>query len=122
MLFVLFGMKKRSRCETESEQTLSVAVGSTNPAKVRAVEAAFSSVFRSHCIQVQTMQVCSGVDKQPWGDRKTKFGAMTRALHAESMCRQVGNDGTTFCVGIEGGVDDFQDCVRCLYALCIFWN
>ena len=102
-------MKKRSRSSTESEQSLSVALGSTNPAKVRAVEAAFSSVFSSHCIQVQPTTVCSGVDKQPWGDRMTKSGAMTRALQAEFMCRQVGNDGTTFCVGIEGGVEDAQD-------------
>ena len=102
-------MTKRSRSETEAEQTLLVAVGSTNPVKIRSVQAAFSSVFPSHCIQVQTMQVCSGVDKQPWGDRMTKFGAMTRAILVESMCHRVGNDGPTFCVGIEGGVTDLHD-------------
>lgn len=73
-----------------------VVVGSGNPVKRRAVEAALSSVTAT----VEATPVESGVPDQPWGHDETLTGATNRARNA------VTNPGATLGVGLEGGVDD----------------
>lgn len=66
-----------------------VAVGSTNPAKVRAVQEVFPSV--------KEMKVASGVSEQPMSDEETRTGAIRRA-------RSCIEQGASIGIGLEGGV------------------
>lgn len=70
-----------------------IAVGSTNPVKVRAVR----RVFQRGKVSVQGMEVDSGVSAQPMSDEETRTGAVHRA-------RQCLENGADFGIGIEGGV------------------
>ncbi len=75
-----------------------VALGSTSPAKVMAVEAALRRVH-GHFVAVTHVRVPSGVPDQPVGDEETHLGARTRA---EGALRLV--PGALLGVGIEAGV------------------
>jgi len=68
-----------------------VAVGSGNPVKRDAVEAALPDAT------VDAVPVDSGVSEQPWGDDETVEGARTRAQRALGREHDLG-------VGLEGGV------------------
>ena len=68
---------------------VNVAVGSTNPAKVKAVQEMFPSV--------QGMKVASGVSDQPMSDEETRTGALRRA----QVCVE---QGASIGIGLEGGV------------------
>lgn len=72
-----------------------VAVGSTNPVKVSAVEEVFSRVFGE--IEVIPVPVDSGVSAQPMGPEIVR-GAEVRAEKAISIAH------ADYGVGIEGGV------------------
>jgi len=76
-----------------------VAVGSTNPVKRRATEAALSTVaVRS----VESVAVSSGVSEQPFGPAEAIEGARTRARNAlDSGAFDLG-------VGLEGGVAEVE--------------
>ncbi|MEO6444334.1 MAG: inosine/xanthosine triphosphatase [Gemmatimonadaceae bacterium] len=75
---------------------LRIAVGSTNPVKVRAVSEVVRQVHPD--AEVVGRNVPSGVPDQPWGDADTLQGAMARARGArEALDADIG-------VGIEGGV------------------
>ncbi len=85
-----------------------VVVGSDNPAKVRAVERAFTYVFGN--VKVSGVKVESGVPRQPLGFNEIIRGAFNRAREAKKR--------GDFGVGIEaGGVErlgrifDHQACV-----------
>ncbi|MCC6317434.1 MAG: inosine/xanthosine triphosphatase [Gemmatimonadaceae bacterium] len=87
-----------------------VAVGSANPVKVRAVE---RIVRHWHAdAVVHGVTVPSGVPDQPWGDDETIRGARARAIAArERLDADVG-------VGIEGGVVDVGEELRtCAWAV-----
>lgn len=74
-----------------------VAVGSTNPTKIKPVKDVFSYYFGD--VEITGVSVPSGVAEQPLGDDEMYKGALTRArgaLHAVP--------GAQFGVGIEGGV------------------
>jgi len=72
-----------------------VAVGSTNPVKRRATEAALSAFADA---SVDAVDVPSGVSEQPSGPEETIEGARTRARNAlDSGAFDLG-------VGLEGGV------------------
>jgi inosine/xanthosine triphosphatase len=87
-----------------------IAVGSTNPVKVRAV----ASVVRRWrpTWDVRGVSVASGVADQPWGDAETISGARTRAVRArEALGAEVG-------IGLEGGVVDAAEGLRtCAWAV-----
>lgn len=91
------------------ERTPLVAVGSTNPVKVRAVEA----IVRhwNGAAVVRATPVPSLVPDQPWGDEETLRGARERASAARArMDADVG-------VGIEGGVVEAEGELRtCAWA------
>ncbi|RKD21141.1 hypothetical protein BEP19_15200 [Ammoniphilus oxalaticus] len=72
-----------------------VAVGSKNPAKLRAVEAAFRRM--GIAAEVVGVTVPSGVSSQPFSDNETLTGAINRAKAAIS-------NGYDFAIGLEGGV------------------
>lgn len=76
---------------------MKIIVGSTNPAKIGAVEDAFRKFFDK--IEVTGTEISSGVKEQPIGHDETIQGAINRAK--ESM--KTGD--YDFSVGMEGGVE-----------------
>ncbi|KAJ3413395.1 hypothetical protein HDV05_008106 [Chytridiales sp. JEL 0842] len=82
-----------------------VAVGTTNAAKLSAVQQALPQVFPDiapESIQVRGVNVPSGVSNQPMSDAETLQGARNRAQHALEAV-----PGAQF--GIEGGVNPVAD-------------
>lgn len=73
---------------------MDVAVGSTNPVKVEAVERALERYEPT----VTAVAVDSGVSEQPWSVAETVTGAETRARRA------LDSSDVTYGVGLEGGV------------------
>ncbi|EIT85497.1 NTPase [Fictibacillus macauensis ZFHKF-1] len=74
---------------------MKIVVGSSNPAKIRAVE---------QCMPypVTGVEVASGVAAQPFSDEETKQGAENRAKAAVTQGAEIG-------IGLEGGVVEMQD-------------
>lgn len=73
-----------------------VAVGSSNPVKVKAVEKVFSKFFR---VSVLMIAVSSEVPPQPVGLEVTISGAISRARNALALSREA-----EMGVGIEAGL------------------
>jgi inosine/xanthosine triphosphatase len=94
---------------THEVRVTRVAVGSTNPVKVAAVEAVLSRC--GWAPSVTSLAVASGVRDQPFGDAETIAGATQRARAAlEAGDADLG-------VGIEGGVVDEDGAMRtCAWA------
>lgn len=81
-----------------------VAAGTTNPAKLKPVQAVFGQVFMG--AQVTGLSVPSGVREQPIGEEETFLGAINRAQAALA-----GVPGAAWGVGLEGGVRfDLRGC------------
>ena len=78
-----------------------VAVGSTNPTKIRPVKAVFSKHFK--IVVVKGVSVDSGVDDQPMTDNAMYKGALNRAKTALKKVK-----GATYGVGIEGGLHKYS--------------
>ncbi|WP_457549759.1 inosine/xanthosine triphosphatase [Archaeoglobus sp.] len=76
---------------------MKVAVGSTNPTKVKGVKKAFEEFFED--VEVVSKDVDSGVSAQPIGGDVIK-GAINRALNAYGDC--------DFSVGVEAGLFKFE--------------
>lgn len=74
-----------------------VAVGTTNPAKLRPVEQVFGGLYPG--AEVRGISVPSGVREQPIGVEETALGAVNRARAALASL-----PGAAFGVGLEGGV------------------
>ncbi|HWO96347.1 MAG TPA: DUF84 family protein [Bacillus sp. (in: firmicutes)] len=70
------------------------AVGTLNPAKVQAVEAALLNIEAD----VLPVKVPSGVSEQPFSDEETIRGAVNRAKNA------LAETGAEMAIGLEGGV------------------
>eukprot|EP00614_Pseudopedinella_elastica_P001750 CAMPEP_0172599744 /NCGR_PEP_ID=MMETSP1068-20121228/19860_1 /TAXON_ID=35684 /ORGANISM="Pseudopedinella elastica, Strain CCMP716" /LENGTH=225 /DNA_ID=CAMNT_0013400099 /DNA_START=95 /DNA_END=772 /DNA_ORIENTATION=+ len=83
---------------------LTVAVGSKNPCKVKAVRLAFSDAFPTCQLKISPFDVASGVSDQPMSEEETKQGAENRAKAAAAAFAQAGESGPDFAVGLEGGV------------------
>jgi len=75
-----------------------VAVGSTNPTKIKAVENVFSKVYGD--VEVFGVEVESGVSDQPVGIEEIARGAVNRARRALRKCN------AEFGVGIEVGIHE----------------
>ena len=71
------------------KQTLTIAVGSTNPVKVKAALSGITKVFNEekYKITAQGFSVPSGVSDQPMGDFETKKGSKNRAMNAAKNSR-----------------------------------
>jgi inosine/xanthosine triphosphatase len=76
---------------------MKVVVGSTNPVKLAAVEAAMRHYY-PHC-SVVGVTVASGVSEQPIGEEETVRGARSRAEAA-----LLSDPSADYGVGLEGGV------------------
>lgn len=102
----------QSEAHTNESIPLIVAVGSTNPTKVKAVEAIVSRAF-PHA-RVEPAAVPSGVSEQPLSAGETERGARERAWAALAAV-----PGARFGIGLEGGVhfparhDDDDATARC---------
>ncbi len=81
---------------TAADWPIRVAVGSTNPTKIAAVEEAVRSVWPD--AEVIPVDVSSGVAEQPMGHDETIAGALNRARAALEAT------GADLGVGIEAGV------------------
>lgn len=77
---------------------IEIAVGSSNPSKVGAVEMAAEQYLPN--VAVLPADVDSGVSDQPWGDEETAAGAERRARAAIEAL------GTDIGVGVESGVSE----------------
>jgi inosine/xanthosine triphosphatase len=75
---------------------IEIAVGSTNPSKIGAVEIAAERYLPN--VNVVPVEVDSGVPDQPWGDEQSAAGAEQRARAAiQALGSEIG-------VGLESGV------------------
>jgi len=78
-----------------------IAVGSTNPTKIRPVRAVFSKYFKT--VVVKGVKVNSGVDDQPMTDDEMYKGALARAKNALKLVKNA-----EYGVGIEGGLHKYS--------------
>ena len=83
------------------EAVTRVVVGSANPVKVAATLAVSRRVYGDG-VDVEAVDVESGVPHQPWGDEETLRGALNRAQAARRM------GGAKMGVGFEGGLLEVQ--------------
>lgn len=83
---------------------ITVAVGSRNPVKVKAVETVFSKFF--HRVSVISVDVRTSVFPQPIGLDETIRGALERAFHAIQLVKDA-----DYGVGIEAGLMDFKHAI-----------
>ena len=74
-----------------------LCVGSTNPVKIAAAAAVLRRVYGDG-VDVESLEIDSGVPAQPWGDEETLRGALNRAHSAQRA------SGATLGVGLEGGL------------------
>lgn len=90
-----------------------VAVGSTNPAKIEAVRQAFAEL-RSGEAEVHSVAI-DAADDQPWGEQRTRDGALLRARRALEA-----QPAADWGVGLEGGMtrDDTGILVTSWIAAC----
>jgi len=84
---------------------MKVHVGTGNPIKVKAVQAAFEKVFSGELSEVRAIPVEPGVPSQPFGEQVIR-GAMERAR------RSLGD--ADYGVGIEAGLVQFTGCEHLL--------
>lgn len=104
------------RTTNNTVKSIIIAIGTTNPCKVKAVQVAFKEAMQSSShdgttnseAQVRLVfapyHVSSGVPHQPVGDLETKVGARNRAIAAQGMCIKE-HGSCDFAVGLEGGVE-----------------
>ncbi len=79
---------------------MKVVVASHNPAKIRAVNDAFTLQFSNETIELIPLSVESGVSEQPLSDKETRLGARNRAQNACKLQPEA-----DFWVGLEGGIE-----------------
>lgn len=77
-----------------------IVVASGNPVKVKAAQSGFERMFAPETFRVETVEVPSGVGRQPSSSAETRQGALNRARAA-----QAARPEADFWVGIEGGVE-----------------
>lgn len=85
-----------------------IFVGSLNPVKINAVTEAASETWPT--VQVQGMDVPSGIPEQPWGDEQTRQGARNRAVAAleDGLQQHTSQPDKALGIGLEGGVMEFD--------------
>lgn len=92
-----------------------VIIASGNPAKIKAVELAFSRMFPDEKFDYEGISVESGVSDQPMSDDETFAGALMRA----QTCRE-SRPEATYWVGLEGGLEDIGDELHAFAWMVIF--
>jgi inosine/xanthosine triphosphatase len=79
---------------------MKIAIGSTNPVKIRAVRNVLRRVLPH--VEIVALDVPSGVPGQPRGDEETRRGAVNRARAARAAAH------ADWGVGLEGGITDTE--------------
>lgn len=79
---------------------MKIIVGSTNPAKIQAVKAAFNQVFTNVDLEIKGVKAESGVAEQPMTEQETLTGAHNRIKSAQALVPDA-----DYYVSIEGGVE-----------------
>jgi inosine/xanthosine triphosphatase len=87
-----------------SGETKHVVVASQNPAKMRAVQEALSVQFPGYPVGYTAVDADSDVSDQPVSDEETRQGAINRAQHAKQT-----HPDKDYWVGLEGGIETFED-------------
>lgn len=98
---------------SSTQQNLKVVVASQNPIKVAAATQAFSRVFSSKVVEVESISVPSGVPDQPMNLEETRLGAHNRVLAAQEAIE------ADYYIAYEGGVDVFEDGPKTFAIICI---
>jgi inosine/xanthosine triphosphatase len=112
---------EQTKQSSSSKNVLRVAVGSSNPTKLRAVEEALrrrpgdgatttdddSTTIIEY--DVQGFAVESGVNHQPFGNSDTRRGAKNRAKAAYAAYRKLHGRPPHLAVGMEGGLEWIAD-------------
>jgi inosine/xanthosine triphosphatase len=80
--------------------TQNVVIASLNPAKIKAVQSAFTAVFPEMPFEFIGVSVSSGVAEQPVGDDETRQGALNRVSNAKQS-----HPNADFFVGLEAGIE-----------------
>ncbi len=78
-----------------------VVAATTNPAKIKAILAAFSQIFGEGSCHIEPVSVETGVPEQPFGNEETRAGALNRVANARQQFPQA-----EYWVAIEAGIDD----------------
>lgn len=81
----------------------SVAVGSRNPVKIKAVSQGFAKVWPESPWRVKGYDVPSGISSQPLSDLESIAGARNRARAV------LAQSSATYGVGVEGGLQPIGD-------------
>lgn len=80
---------------------LTITVASTNPVKVAAATNGFRRMFPDQALETLSINVESGVSRQPQSDAETLTGALNRAANAQRVLPHA-----DYWIGIEGGIQD----------------
>ena len=123
-------MSGSTAADSITKLTVRVAVGSSNPAKIKAVQQSFRRCLNrkeDHSIgvalEIEGFNVESGVDSQPVDDEMTRRGAKSRARAAYLAFKKKHGQYPHMGVGMEGGVEwvktGKQDDEKSLY--CTAW-
>ncbi len=83
---------------------MKIVVASQNPVKVDATRDAFATLMPDAALEMVPVTGDSGVSDQPISDDETRRGARNRALHAQASIPDA-----EFWVGLEGGIEVFED-------------
>jgi inosine/xanthosine triphosphatase len=86
-----------------SKNMTKVIITSQNPAKIKAVEAAFKSMFKHEKFEFVGVKVSSDVSDQPMSSSETKQGAINRINNAKKEIQ------ADYYVSLEGGLDKDLD-------------
>jgi non-canonical (house-cleaning) NTP pyrophosphatase len=104
--------------ERKGATVLRVAVGSSNPSKLKAVQQALERIVSRKddkiVLDLHPCSVPSGVPDQPFGDEETKLGAKNRARAAQSHYKEIHGEMPHFAIGLEGGLEWLNDELLCM--------
>jgi non-canonical (house-cleaning) NTP pyrophosphatase len=103
---------------------LTVAVGSSNPAKIRSVQQALEQlvVLRDgRTLELEGFSVESGVPDQPMHAEETKQGAKNRAQAAfQAFCAKHDGVEPHLAIGLEGGIEEQSGDLSCMAWMAIY--
>ncbi len=88
----------------ESASHIQIAVASLNPVKIESARRGFEKMFPGAALDVLSLEVPSGVSRQPRGTDEIMQGALNRARNARTAVPEA-----AYWIGIEGGVEDVGD-------------
>mmetsp|Transcript_17678 Transcript_17678/g.26827 ORF Transcript_17678/g.26827 Transcript_17678/m.26827 type:complete len:218 (+) Transcript_17678:146-799(+) len=97
-----------------------IAVGSSNPSKIRAVQQALGQIMPTVLLELQGFGVESGVSDQPMHNEETKQGAKNRAKAAWDQFLSERNEEPDLAVGLEGGLDEEDNELVCMAWMALF--